>query len=308
MSSLQRRIRLAQLRLLVAISESGSLARAAQNLHITQPAATKTLRQLEDAVGESLVSRGSSGSLLTPTGAMLCRRARVIMAELLDAEQELGLWHSGGSGHVVIGALPVATPMLVPQALKALAAAAPRITVEVIEGAADIMFRELVAGKIDLLVGRVWPGEDPGVITDVLYESVFKLKVRSGHPLAQRKRITLKDTTEYPWILPPPSAYTRGPIEDMFRHAGLALPPHPVETTSYLVLRSLVLDADAIAPVPIEILSDEQQNGLVVSLPVKLDLFLPPIGIVRHVKRTLSPATVAVIEQIKKAARRAPGQ
>lgn len=65
MPALQRRIRLTQLRLLVAISEHGSLARAALNLHVTQPAATKTLRQLEEAVGEQLVSRSSGGSLLT---------------------------------------------------------------------------------------------------------------------------------------------------------------------------------------------------------------------------------------------------
>ena len=306
MPALQRRIRLTQLRLLVAISEHGSLARAAQDLYVTQPAATKTLRQLEEAVGEHLVRRGSGGSMLTPTGEMLCKRARLILAELMDAEQELGLWHSGGAGHVVIGALPVAAPMLIPQALKALAVLAPRVTVEVIEGPYDSMFRELVAGKIDMLVGRAWPGEETGVMTDVLYESTFRLSVRAGHPLAQRKRLTLKDTTAYPWILPPPSAHTRGAIEDMLRHAGLALPVHPVETTSYLVIRSVLRDSDMIAALPTEVLDEEQKQGLIANLPVRLDLRLPPVGIVRLSKRTPSPAVLAVIEQIKKVGERAP--
>jgi molybdate transport repressor ModE-like protein len=300
MPALQRRIRLTQLRLLVAISEHGSLARAALNLHVTQPAATKTLRQLEEAVGEQLVSRSSGGSLLTPTGEILCKRARLILAELMDAEHELGLWHSGGAGHVVIGALPVAAPMLIPQALKALAVMAPRITVEVIEGPYDSMFRELVAGKIDMLVGRAWPGEETGVMTDVMYDSTFRLNVRAGHPLSQRKRLTLKDTTAYPWILPPPSAHTRGAIEDMLRHAGLALPTHPVETTSYLVIRSMLMDSDMIAALPTEVMDAEQKQGLIVSLPLRLDLRLPPIGIVRLSKRTPSPTVLAVIEQIKK--------
>ncbi len=300
MPALQRRIRLTQLRLLVAISEHGSLARAALNLHVTQPAATKTLRQLEEAVGEQLVSRSSGGSLLTPTGEILCKRARLILAELMDAEQELGLWHSGGAGHVVIGALPVAAPMLIPQALKALAVLAPRVTVEVIEGPYDSMFRELVAGKIDMLVGRAWPGEETGVMTDVMYDSTFRLNVRAGHPLSQRKRLTLKDTTAYPWILPPPSAHTRGAIEDMLRHAGLALPTHPVETTSYLVIRSMLMDSDMIAALPTEVMDAEQKQGLIVSLPLRLDLRLPPIGIVRLSKRTPSPTVLAVIEQIKK--------
>lgn len=159
MPTLLRRIRLTQLRLLVAISEFGSLARAALDLHITQPAATKTLRQLEEAVGEQLVRRGTGGSQLTPLGQMLCKRARHILAELLDAEQELGLWHSGGAGHVVIGALPVAAPMLIPQALKALAVHAPRVSVEVIEGAYDSMFRELVLGRLTCSWAELGPAK-----------------------------------------------------------------------------------------------------------------------------------------------------
>ena len=300
MSALQRRIRLTQLRLLVAISERGSLARAAQDLHVTQPAATKTLRMLEEAVGESLVNRGSGGSVLTPTGEIFCKRARLILAELMDAEQELGLWHSGGAGHVVVGALPVAAPMLIPQTLKALAVLAPRVTVEVIEGAYDIMFRELVAGKIDMLVGRAWPGEETGVMTDVLYESTFQLNVRVGHPLAKRRRLTLKDTVAYPWILPPPSAHTRAAIEDMLRHAGLGMPPHPVETTSYLVIRSMLADSDLIAALPTEVMDAECRQGSVACLSVNMDLRLPPISIVRLSKRTPSPAVTVVIEQIKR--------
>jgi DNA-binding transcriptional LysR family regulator len=299
MSNLQRRIRLTQLRLLVAIAEKGSLARAAQSMHVTQPAATKTLRQLELAVGENLVSRGAGGSLLSPSGQLLYRRARLILAELADVEHELGLWHTGGSGYVVIGALPVATPLLIPEALKALNLVAPRVTVQVIEGASDTMFSELLAGKIDMLVGRVWPGEEPDVMTDMLYDSTFRLYVRAEHPLAKRKRLTLKDAVEYPWILPPPSARTRGVIEDLFRQSGLNLPIHPVETSSYQVVRALMLESDVVVPLPIEVLFAEQKCGLVYSLPIRLDLRLPPIGIVRNSKRTVSPAALALIEQLK---------
>jgi DNA-binding transcriptional LysR family regulator len=300
MATLQRSIRLSQLRLLVAIAQEKSLLRAAKSLHMTQPAATKMLRQLESALNENLVTRGPVGSVLTPSGQMLCRRARLILAELSDAEAELGLWHSGGAGHVVIGALPVATPMLIPEALKALVLIAPRVTVEVIEGASNTMFHELLAGSIDMLVGRVWPREEPDVMTDVLYESNFQLYSRAEHPLANQKRVTLKDAVAYPWILPPPSAHTRGVIEDMFRQAGLNLPVHPVETSSYQVTRALILDTDVLVPLPIEVLQAEYKQGLVSRLPIAMDLRLPPIGIVRNSKRTLSPAALAVIEQIKK--------
>lgn len=303
---LHHRIRLSQLRLLVGIAETGSLLGAADTLHITQPAATKALRQMEQAVGEILVRRGSGGSVLTDTGELLCKRARTILVELNDAEEELGLWHSGGAGHVTIGALPVATPMLVPEMLHELTVKAPRITVRVVEGNSDSVFREqLKAGQLDMLVGRFWPGEDAQLQTEVLYESSFRLGVRADHPLAGKRRLQLCDLMSLPWILPPLGTHTRTALEDMFRMAGQGMPPHPVETTSFLVMRSLLQRTDMICPVPIEVLHGDVKQGLLRFLPVKLDMKVPPVGLVRHARRTPSPAANTVIEQLREVGHRA---
>lgn len=207
-SPLHHRVRLNQLRLLVSISETGSLLGAAEMQHTSQPAATKALRQLEQAVGNVLVSRGSSGSVLTETGEILCKRARMILAELRDAEKELGLWHSGGAGMVTIGALLVAAPALLPQALAELAVKAPHITTRVFEGNSESMFRDLKAGQLVLLVGRFWHGQDPELHTEPLYESRVHLIVRPTHPLVKRRRLQLHNLKEFHWIMPPPGTHT----------------------------------------------------------------------------------------------------
>ncbi|OZI62757.1 MULTISPECIES: LysR family transcriptional regulator [Bordetella] len=303
-SPLHHRIRLSQLRLLVALSDTGSLQRAAEAIHVTQPAATKALQQLEQGSGEVLVQRSGMGSVLTPQGEILCRRARLVLAELQDAEEELGLWHSGAAGHITIGTLPVSTPHLVPLALSQLLQAAPRITTTVLEGNSDAMFRDLKAGGIDLLVGRFYAGQDKELRTEALYESVFRLGVRTGHPLTTLSHPGWSDVLAYPWILPPTGVRTRPALEDMFRRALVGTPKTPVESTSYLVMRSLMFNSDIVCPMPVEVFQDDVKLGLTQLLPFALDLTLPPISVVWLGKRLPTPAARAFIEQLRLVSRR----
>lgn len=304
-ASLERRIRLTQLRLLVAIADTGSLQRASEVLHVTQPAATKTLRQLEEVAGEALVQRGSSGSSLTPLGEILCKRARLVLAELRNAEEELGSWHAGAAGHVTVGSLPVATPMLVPQALRQLHAAAPLVSTTIIEGSSDAMFRELKGGALDLLVGRFYPGQDSELSTETLYDSAFRLGVRAEHPLAEQESLDWEQVLACPWILPPANVRTRIALDDMFRRARVRPPEVRVETTSYLVIRSLMFHSDVLCPMPVEVFKEDVGLGLARLLRFDLDLKLPPIGIVWLAKREPSPAAQAFMEQLRLVARRA---
>jgi DNA-binding transcriptional LysR family regulator len=301
---LHRRIRLTHLQMLVSIADTGSLLRASEALHVTQPAATKTLRQLEEVVGHALVLRASSGSYLTPLGEILCKRARLVLAELRNAEDELGLWHLGAAGHVRIGSLPVATPMLVPEALRHLQAAAPLVSATVIEGSSDAMFRELKGGGIDLLVGRFYPGQDGDLATETLYESTFRLGVRAQHPLAGRDSLEWDDVLAYPWIVPPSSVRTRSALDDMFRRERVRTPEIRVETSSYLVIRKLMFGTDVICPMPVEVFDEDIHFGLARLLHFQLDLKLPPIGAVWLANREQLPAAKAFVEQLRLVSKR----
>lgn len=301
-SPFQNRIRLSQLRLLVLIAESGSVVSAAQRLNISQPAATKSLKQLEAAVGNALVQRGPTGSVLTPTGALVCRRARMILAELRHVEDELGLFHAGGAGQVVVGALPVAVAALLPRALQTLSRDYPGITVRIVEGTSDALFPRLKEGQLDVLVGRFWPGEEPALLNETLFDSRFALVARAQHPLASRRRLVLADAMAVPWILPPPGAHSRSALEAMFLQANLKPPPHGVETSSYLIIRALLAATDMVCPLPIETPREDVAHGLLHLLPLTLDVRLPPVGIVRSAQRAPSPATETLLKYLRAAA------
>jgi DNA-binding transcriptional LysR family regulator len=302
-SPLQNRIRLSQLRLLAAIAETGSLIGAAERLHVTQPAATKSLKLLEAAVGTTLVERSATGSVLTATGLLMCRRARLVLAELRHIEDELGLYQGGSVGQVVVGALPVAVASLVPRTLQTLAREFPGITVRVVEGSSDAMYPRLKRGELDLLVGRFWPAEEPDLLNEALFDSRFALVVRAAHPLVGRAGLRLEDTMAATWILPPPGAHSRAAIEALLAQADAPPPRHGVETSSYLIVRALLLETDMLAPLPVEATAEDVARGLLAVLPVPLDVRLPPVGVVRSAQREASPAALTFLSFLRAAAR-----
>lgn len=299
---LHQRIRLLHLRLLVGIADTGSLLAAAQQLHISQPAASKALQQLESSLGEALVLRSSSGSRLTAIGELLCRRARLILSELGDVDDEIARFQSGRIGEVKVGVMPVASAGLLPGALKSLMQEHPDIELHVVEASSDVLFPLLKEGAIDILVGRFWPGNDPELTHVVLYESRFALSARPGHPLFGHASLDLETLQAWPWILPPQGAHSRLALEDMFRHAGLELPRHPLQTTSYAVMRAVLTDTDSLCPMPVEALQQDLTLGLIAQLPFTLDLPLPPVSMVRVRNRSDSRACEVFMQHLTRAA------
>jgi DNA-binding transcriptional LysR family regulator len=300
--SLVNRVRLSQLRLLVAIADTGTLLAAAQTLHMTQPAATKALKQMEAEIGETLVVRTSIGSALSPVGGLLCHRARLMLAELRDAEQDIASFHEGHVGQVVVGSLPVATTSFLPNALARLNQDYPGIAIRVHEGSSETLFPRLMQGDLDVLIGRFWLGEQADLINEPLFDSKFAVAVGSAHPLTQFDRPELKDVMRYPWILPPPGDYFRVAIDDFFRYRRIRPPAHGIETTSYGVVRGLLRSTNMVVVLPDVTLRDDVREGFISLLPIDLELRLPPVGIVRVAQRPMTPAVQTWLRYVRQTA------
>ncbi|AZG10965.1 LysR family transcriptional regulator [Pigmentiphaga sp. H8] len=305
MSSLHpllNRVRLTHLRLLVAIADSGSLLAAAQLLHMSQPAATKALKQMEAGLGETLVTRTATGSALTPVGHLLCHRARQVLAELRDAEHDIELFHEGHVGQVIVGSLPVATTSLVPQAVSRLNQDHPGIALRVFEGSSESLFPRLMQGDLDVLIGRFWLGEQSGLVNEPLFDSEFRIAAGAHHPLAAHAGLTLDDLLTYPWILPPPSDHFRVAIDDFFRYRRVRPPAHIVETTAYGVVRGLLRTTNMVVLLPEVTLRDDVRDGFIRWLPLNLELRLPPVGIVRVAQRPVAPAVQTWLRYVRQSA------
>lgn len=139
------RLKLRQLRLLVAVGQHGSIQHAARDLSISQPAATKMIQDLEVDFEVELFRRTNRGVVPTVFGKSLIRHGKLIFAQVSNAAQELDDLSEGSSGRVVVGTLLAASPALLPKAIDILLATRPRVAIKILEGTNDVLIPTLMS-------------------------------------------------------------------------------------------------------------------------------------------------------------------
>ncbi len=282
------RLRLRQLRLLTAIADEGTVLRGSQLLNIAQPAATKSIKELEDALGVQLFDRSSRGVTPTNFGRVMIKHAKLILTQLRHAGEELESLEQGLTGRVHVGTLLAASTSLLPRALARLHERRPGIAVSIVEGTIDRLMPGLRTGDIDVVLGRLPEyREREGLKQEVLYLDTVSIVVRVGHPLAQRETLTLADLVEQAWVMPPPQTSLRRQIDHAFRHEGLEPPHDVIESVSILTNHALLKGTDMLAAMPNQVAVD--QVGLTV-LPIALEGASSRVGATTQAQVELSAA------------------
>ena len=187
-----------------AVARAGSISGAARDLGWTQPAVSQHLRALERSVGCTLLLRGAGGVELTEPGRVLLARADALAVQLHMAEEELADLTALRRGRVRLAAYPSAAATLVPRAIAGLRAAHPEIDVELTEAEPPEALDLLNAGDVDLALVFGY-GDDPvgtpGLRWTPLADEPVALVVGADHPAVRRKRLTLRDLADEPWIV-----------------------------------------------------------------------------------------------------------
>ncbi|MFV0244700.1 MAG: LysR substrate-binding domain-containing protein [Qingshengfaniella sp.] len=284
------RLRIRQLQLLVEIAEQASLINAARALNMTQPAATKALKQLEDLFGAALVVRGRRGSQLTRVGEGLYEHAKTILATVRAADLQIRDQLEGIVGKIRVGVLPVALPVLMPGSLERLQKTYPGIVVRATSGDSSFLLEMLRTEKIDFLVGRIWLADDPDIVSTALYSSSFSLVARNGHPIFDDLAPSLSSATRFDWVMPPSGSHGRAAVDTALAKARLPAPRFSMETTSYVLTRELLRKSDMIAPVDRSALGTDLEDGLLRIINIDFETIMPPIGIMSLRGRSWSPA------------------
>jgi DNA-binding transcriptional LysR family regulator len=242
-----------RLRHFLAVYELGSIGQAAEKLLLTQPALSKSIRQLEDELGVRLFDRTPMGVVPTVFGNALAMHAKSIEAQIRNAEAQIANLKGKAQGHVTIGIGPSLSRNIMPAATTTLARRQPGIALTVIEGLVDDLLPQLRRGELDLMVGA-WPKiADPMFTTEVVLVDRLEVVARAGHPLAGRP-VRRQELLDYPWALPPASQKWRQALDDLFMERGLEPPKPQVVSNSAGYLQALIRQSDYLSFLPRQLL------------------------------------------------------
>ncbi|MEV0066274.1 MULTISPECIES: LysR substrate-binding domain-containing protein [unclassified Amycolatopsis] len=297
---LDGRLKIRHLVLVIAIAENGSLLGAAKDLHVTQPAVTRALRETESIVGVELFVRGPRGVRPTASGDILLDHARAVVSTMTSAQHRIDGLLRDGAEPVRVGTNLAGAYVLLPSALVRLKAEHPTLTATVIEGLGADLDVRLAHGEVDLLVGR-----PPAVASRFhhapLYEEPVGLVARRDHPAIRCGLRSLAELQEFPWILPGRPTALRDELDELFARHEVPLPRNVIECSTILTMRSILLHTDAITPLPLLIGAADDALGY---LPVRLETVPRAIGITTLAGRTPSKSAQLLIGHLVAEAQR----
>lgn len=298
------RLKLRQLRLLVGVGKYGSIQNAARELQVSQPAATKMIQDLEIDFEVKLFERTNRGVIPTVYGAAMIRHGKLILAQVSNAAQELDDLTEGSSGRVVIGTLLAATPNLLPDAINRLLTERPNLAVKVVEGTNDALMPALFSGEIDMIVGRLSTYRHRArVAQEKLFDEPVIAVVGRQHPLAGQKSVRFENIKPFGWILPPLETTLRRQIDQFFIGQDQYVPPTVLESVSYLANRSLLQTRDLVSVMPEHVASYDIDNGFLATIRWSVPFGAGPVGVSYRGRDSLSPAGVACLEALRRAAK-----
>jgi DNA-binding transcriptional LysR family regulator len=300
---LRARLKPRQLMLVSTIADEGNIHRAAEVLSISQPAASKLLKDLEDVLGIALFERLPRGMRPTWYGEALIRHARVALASLRQAGAEIEALKTGRFGEVAVGAITGPAVNLLPQAVAIVAREHPSLRVQIQVESSDLLLNALAQGNLDIMIGRLFERhEKSNLAYERLTDEPVCAIVRPGHPLLSVAGLKLAQLAQAPWIVPPMGTVLRHRFEIMFQEDGLQTPPQLIETSSFLFMTKMLQQSEFLAVVPTDVARYYASFGMVSILPIQLTCRMDAFGLITRTDWALSPAANVVLRALKTAA------
>lgn len=288
---LHRRLRVRHLELLAALGEMPSLHRASRALGMTQPAASKLLVEVEEAVGMPLFVRTQRGIVPTAAGQAFVTRACRTLGVLDGARAELQAIEAGSTGLVAVGVSAVGAALLVPRAVAWLRSQGKPLRVRIDEASSELLLQGLREGRLDCVIGRVLDTDDiSGLLAVPQYDEPAAVVARRGHPLLQGDAPSWAQAIAYEWVLPPPLAPLRRRLATWLASQHLPEPPCMLESVAVLANVTVVRESDALAFLPGDVARHSAEQGLVSIVPITFPYRMPPVSLLRRLGEPNSPA------------------
>ncbi len=292
------RLRLRHLALLDLLGRDPNVGRAAKQLHMAQPTASKLLREIESIFETPLFTRHRRGLAPTPAGVALSRRASILLAEMQAAHSELLAARQGISSRLRIGVFPVAVPDLLPRLYQALQERWPGLSLCITEAIENQLLQPLSDGELDCIIGRIaLESLTPDLRHEALYTEPTSIICGVQHPIlkvlpAERNQV-LRNTA---WLLPA----RHGPVYNMvaarLASLGIKAPRIEMETSSVFVTLELVNHYPLFSILPKKVAESFAALGKIALAPME-DLYSHyTIGVIYRMEATNNPLIQSVLE------------
>jgi DNA-binding transcriptional LysR family regulator len=298
-----RRVKLRDLHIVLADAEAGSMSRAADRLAISHPVVSKTVGELEHALGVRIFDRTAQGTELTQYGRALLGGGTVVFDELRRVMQEIAFLADPTVGELRIGSAAPYVEGVVPAVITRLAERYPRITFQVKDTDGVSLCAMLRERKLDLVIGRVPNsvfGED--LTSEFLFDDKLHVVAGSRSPWARRRRIELADIGGEPWVMPEGDNVPTALIAEAFRSAGLTPPTPHVVSNSVTLRLGLVESGRFIAVLPRSTLQFAAPRMQIKVLPVALRTHEPPVVAISLKNRTPNPIAKLFVDELREVA------
>lgn len=283
------------------VAQRGSVSRAAESLNLTQPAVTRTIRELERACGKPLVERDGRGIRVTPQGEMFLRHAGRSVAAARTGLTALDQLTTEENPRVRVGALPTVSASTMPGIVSAYLKSGTRNRLVVVTGENRVLLDQLRRGELDLVVGRLAaPEHMQGLVFEHLYREQVVIVVAKDHPLARRSHVNQDDFNSYPVIMPTKPSIIRPFVDRMFIELGFANLAFQVESVSDSFGRAFVRRHDAIWVISHGVVASEIESGEFRVLPVDTGSTLGSVGIAMRAEGELPPGGELFIDLMRR--------
>lgn len=297
------RLRFRHLQFLDILGRTRNLRLTAEQMHVTQPAATKILMDIEEILEARLFDRLSRGMRPNELGLFTLRYASAALDGQRRFVEKFNALKQGGHGHLTVGAITGSAAHVLVSAMVEIQRQRPLLVIKVLEQSSDQLIAWLSKRKIDLMIGRFTDDSQRGQFA---YErlSAEPLHVAGGrhHPLRDAKDLSLSELAHWPWILYPGSTAVRKVSDDLFGGAGLALTAGVVETPSFLFALELMNTTNMLSFQSAALIQKYVDRGLLSRIPVELPDHMPGYGLVTRLGEQPTPSAQAFIDVLRETA------
>ncbi|WP_182086303.1 pca operon transcription factor PcaQ [Aureimonas sp. ME7] len=298
-------IRMRHLTTFVEVARARSFVKAADALAVTQPAVSKTVRELEALLAVPLLDRSRRTVALTTFGEIFLRHAEASLVSLRRGVGALLDARSPQAPPLRIGALPTVSARLLPQVLRAFMAAGLGAVPRVVTGPNAYLLSQLRGGDLDIVIGRMG---DAAEMADFAFEQLYSERiafvVNPKHPLRQRKALDVSRISEFEALMPPPGSAIRPVVDRLVLALGLPRFPAVLETVSPAFGRAYVRGGDAIWLISEGVVEQDVADGTLATLPVDTAQTLGPVGVTMRADRPVDPASETLLAELRRAAAR----